>query len=147
MSSRDERYRVSIRVEEATADIFLGNRITNISRGGIFIEGARPLPIGSEVDLSFTLPESEQTIQARGRVVWSYDLKQGTSHLVLGSGIKFTAIAPQNRLLLEDSLDRLRNSDARRGVATGTQKASDAVPPSTSQGLGPDWSEDFTVAR
>ncbi len=108
--SRELRYRVDIRVDFATRDFFLANRITNISRGGVFIE--TQLPIHSEVDLRMTLPDTRVTIGARGRVIWNYDMRQGSMRLVAGSGIKFTEIEAEDRALLDSYLSKLTTTRA-----------------------------------
>lgn len=105
MQLRGPRYHVAIQVDCATRDLFLANRITNISRGGVFIETV--LPLDTEVDLSFSLPGSDVTIGAKGRVVWTYDMKKGSIHLVPGSGIRFVEMALQERQLLEECLTKL----------------------------------------
>lgn len=110
MESREPRYKVEIRVDCATRDLFTANRITNISRGGIFIE--TQLPIQAEVDLKLTLPDTRVTIGARGRVVWNYDMRQGSTALVAGSGIKFTDIDPEDRALLDSYLSKLTTTRA-----------------------------------
>ena len=99
---REPRYRVDIRVDCSTKDLFLANRMTNISRGGFFIEAN--LPLDSEIDLRFTIPESQGAIDAKGRVIWNYDMRKNSARLVSGSGIKFTEIALEDRRRLEDYL-------------------------------------------
>jgi uncharacterized protein (TIGR02266 family) len=105
MKIRGPRYRVAIQVNCATRGLFVANRITNISRGGLFIE--KVLPLNSEVDLSFCLPDSQVTIGAKGRVAWTYDIPKGSIHLVEGSGIRFVEMPPEERQLLEDYLKKL----------------------------------------
>jgi uncharacterized protein (TIGR02266 family) len=109
---RPGRFRVDIEVSCSTSGLFLSNRVTNISRGGLFIQSSSPLPLQAEVDLALTLPETGATIQATGRVIWNYDVAKGSSHLVPGSGIKFVDISPGDRALLEDCLARLAGAAA-----------------------------------
>jgi uncharacterized protein (TIGR02266 family) len=117
---REPRYRVEIRVDCTTKDLFLANRITNISRGGFFIEAN--LPLHSEIDLCFRIPESQMAIDAKGQVIWTYDMKKDSAQLVSGSGIKFTEIAAEDRRLLEQYLEKLATAPPRpastRRVAT-----------------------------
>jgi uncharacterized protein (TIGR02266 family) len=102
---REPRYRVEIRVDCTTKDLFLANRITNISRGGFFIEAN--LPLHSEIDLCFRIPDSHLAIDAKGRVIWTYDMKKNSARLVSGSGIKFTEMTEDDRRLLEQYLEKL----------------------------------------
>ena len=112
MTSRDPRFSVTINVDFSTKDMFLASRVTNLSRGGLFIESRQPLPIQSEIDLTFTLPEFQITISAKGRVAWNFDMKKGTQRLITGSGIRFTDIAPEHRMILEAYLEKLSRSVA-----------------------------------
>jgi len=120
MVPRPDRYRVDIPVNCSTRDLFLSNRVTNISRGGMFIESPHPLPLQAEVELAFTLPDDGARIQATGRVIWNYDVAKGTSRIVPGSGIKFTDMSPEDRTRLEDCLARL---SASAPVATAQERA------------------------
>jgi uncharacterized protein (TIGR02266 family) len=119
---REPRYRVDIRVDCTTKDLFLANRITNISRGGFFIEAN--LPLHSEIDLCFRIPESQMAIDAKGCVVWNYDMKKDTAQLVSGSGIRFTEIAQEDRHALEDYLRRLSAASSPRAA---TRQQAEAV--------------------
>ena len=105
--SRPARYQLDIPVNCSTTGFFVSNRATNISRGGLFIESADPLPLNAEVDLAFKLPDTGATILATGRVIWNYDMAKGSARILPGSGIKFIDMAPGDRALLEACLERL----------------------------------------
>jgi type IV pilus assembly protein PilZ len=105
--SREPRYQVDIVVNYETRDLFLGSRVTNLSRGGLFIRTDNPLPIQTELDLHFHLPDEPGTVDARGRVVWNYDIPQNGCQMVFGMGIRFVGLAPEQRTRLEASLQRL----------------------------------------
>jgi uncharacterized protein (TIGR02266 family) len=107
MTHRPDRYRVDMAVNCSTKDMFISNRVMNIGRGGLFIASTEPLPLQAEVDLAFELPESGATIQARGRVIWNYDMAKGSARIVPGSGIKFIDMSPRDQALLEECLARL----------------------------------------
>ena len=106
MSSRDPRYQVDIPVDYETRDLFLGSRVTNISRGGLFIRTDNPLPVQTEVSLSLHLPQDEGVIEARGRVVWNFDVPKNSFHVVSGMGIKFIDLSSDQRMRIETSLKR-----------------------------------------
>lgn len=108
--SRPGRFRVGLAVSCETRDAFLSGRVTNISRGGLFIRSDHPLPLQSEVDLEFTLPGTGHAIRTTGRVIWNYDMAKGSSRIVPGSGIKFVDLSPADRALLEACLERLASS-------------------------------------
>jgi len=102
----NERFSVDIRVDCATRDMFVSNRVTNISRGGLFIASDRPLPISSQVKLKLSLGDSV-TIEAQGRVIWNYDIRKGSSQVIPGSGIKFLDLSPEHAARLQRYLDGL----------------------------------------
>jgi uncharacterized protein (TIGR02266 family) len=110
--TREDRYDVDIAVDCRTRDMVLANHVTNLSRGGMFIRGERPLPIDAEVQLRFRLPDAGVVIHAAGRVVWNYDIARGTTHLVPGSGIKFVALSRPDREAIERYLARLATTPA-----------------------------------
>jgi uncharacterized protein (TIGR02266 family) len=99
---KDPRFSVSIKVDYSTKGIFDSNYVTNLSTGGVFIRTEKPHPIQSEVQLTFTLPDIHVVIQAKGKVVWNYDIRRGTTAIVPGMGIKFIDLpSPQRALILE----------------------------------------------
>ena len=68
MRRRDER--VTINKEFESFDAFIHEYVTNISRSGVFIRSKQPLPVGTKVNLRFTvIMEDIETIEGQGRVV------------------------------------------------------------------------------
>jgi uncharacterized protein (TIGR02266 family) len=62
--------RVTINKEFDSFDQFIQEYVTNISQSGVFIRTEQPLPVGTEVDLRFTvIMESIETIEGTGLVV------------------------------------------------------------------------------
>jgi uncharacterized protein (TIGR02266 family) len=109
MMSRPDRYHVDIPVDLSTRGHFVSCRITNIARGGVFIQSAHPLPFDSEVELVFALP-GERAIRATGRVIWNYDMAKGSIRLLFGSGIKFIGMTAEDKARLEACLETLAAS-------------------------------------
>lgn len=65
---RDQR--LTINKEFESFDAFIHEYVTNISRTGAFVRSKQPLPIGTEVDLRFTVIMDEiETIEGIGEVV------------------------------------------------------------------------------
>lgn len=85
--------------------MFVAHRVTNISRGGLFMEGSS-LPIDSELDLQLHLGEHE-VIEVRARVVWNYDMRQGTARLVRGMGVKFVGLSAPELARLNSFLNKV----------------------------------------
>ncbi len=102
------RHPVNLRVDYSTRDAFLANRVSNLSQGGMFIATESPLPVQSELDLVLTLSEDGGHIHARGRVIWNYDIRKGTSRVIPGMGIKFVDLSPDDNRRLVDFLATLQ---------------------------------------
>jgi Tfp pilus assembly protein PilZ len=72
MSDSDKRTgeRVTINKEFESFDAFIQEYVTNISRTGVFIKSQQPLPIGTRVNLRFTvIMDDIETIEGGGEVV------------------------------------------------------------------------------
>jgi uncharacterized protein (TIGR02266 family) len=104
------RYEVNIKVDCQTRNMFTAHRVTNISSGGLFIAAEQPLPLYSEVLLRLTL-DSSTIIEARGKVIWNYDVRKDASAIVPGSGIKFLDLRPEHRARLEAYLKSVADTE------------------------------------
>lgn len=113
----DPRFDVQITVDWSTRDMFLSNHVTNLSKGGLFIQTPTPLPLNSEVFLKLTLPDVDAVVETKGRVVWTYDVRKGTSRVVPGMGIRLVDTPAQHREQLEGYLLRLAAPNASQGEA------------------------------
>jgi len=62
--------RITINKEFESFDAFIQEYVTNISRSGVFIRAQKPLPIGTQVNLHFTVIMNDiETIEGVGEVV------------------------------------------------------------------------------
>ena len=62
--------RVTINQEFESFDAFINEYVTNISRTGVFIKSKQPLPVGTRVNLRFTvIMDDIETIEGTGEVV------------------------------------------------------------------------------
>lgn len=90
---RDER--ITINKEFDSFDSFIKEYITNISRSGAFIKRKDPLPVGTEVNLRFTvIMDDIETIEGVGKVV-------RVEKDPPGMGVVFTEISQYSQYLLE----------------------------------------------
>ena len=78
------------------------SRITNMSTNGAFIENNESLPINTELDLHFQLPDDPDVMSANARVVWNNPQHNTTSN---GIGIEFTNILPTQRQKLANFIE------------------------------------------
>ncbi len=94
--------RLTINKEFGSFDAFIEEYVTNISRSGAFVKTAEPLPIGTEINLRFTvIMEDIETIEGLGRVVRVQDEPSGM-------GVVFTRISHHSQNLLERMLTERR---------------------------------------
>lgn len=83
----------------------------NISAGGMFLELADPLPLGSPLRVCFPVPDGSGEVVAVGEVKNHYFInyvKDGVSHAIAGMAVRFTAFESDSNRILEDCLGRLR---------------------------------------
>jgi uncharacterized protein (TIGR02266 family) len=88
------RVALDVELQLASDAHFFAGLSGDISEGGIFVSTYRPLAIGSEVDLTFSLPGSTRQLRARGRVRWHRDASPNSPP---GAGIAFDDLAPDAR--------------------------------------------------
>ena len=86
--------RVTINKEFESFDAFVHEYVTNVSRSGVFIRSKEPLPIGTEVHLTFSVIMDEvETIEGTGKVVRVEDDPPGM-------GVAFTELTKYSEGLL-----------------------------------------------
>ena len=81
--------------------------VTDIGGGGLFIETTHPVPEGTELKISFAIPDHPwEPIDAHARVVWT---RARTYSLVLppGMGVLFAEMQPEDRSRILDFLSDL----------------------------------------
>ncbi len=94
--SREER--VSINREFESVEQFITEYVTNISRSGVFIRSKDPLPVGTRVNLRFTVIMDEiETIEGLGEVV-------RVSHSPAGMGVASVELTSYSQRMIETLL-------------------------------------------
>jgi uncharacterized protein (TIGR02266 family) len=92
-----EHSRVTVNKEFESIDAFVSEYVTNISQSGVFIRSKNPLPVGTLVNLKFTiLTDDFQIIEGVGRVV-----RVDTTPHQSGMGVVFTELAPKSRAIVD----------------------------------------------
>jgi uncharacterized protein (TIGR02266 family) len=94
--------KISISFKKA-GDLFK-SYITNFGEGGLFIHTEKNLPVGSLLDLEFSLPDSNQAIKTKGIVVWTRPQEMSTKKMPPGMGVKFIDMDPNDKKLIKDYL-------------------------------------------
>ena len=97
---RPREVRVMINKEFESVDAFIREYVTNISKTGAFVTRADPLPVGTEIDLKFTvIMDDVETVEGVGKVV-------RVQHDPPGMGVVFSTISHHSQRLLERLLTR-----------------------------------------
>ncbi len=106
---RDER--LTINKEFESYDAFIAEYVTNISRTGVFVRSKAPLPIGTKVNLMFSvIMDDIETVEGVGEVVRVHDDPPGM-------GVVFTELSKYSQGLIEKLLTARRGADG--AIATG----------------------------
>jgi hypothetical protein len=100
--------RITINKEFDSFDAFVDEYVTNVSRTGVFVKSKEPPPVGTEVNLKFTvITDDVETIEGIGKVV-------RVARDPVGMGVAFTKISQHSQHLLERLLT-IRKSTGKPG--------------------------------
>jgi molecular chaperone DnaK len=111
---------------------FIGEYVSNLSPGGIFIRTESPEDPGQLLEFEFRLGDGFELIRGRGEVVWARQVAEGADR-PKGMGVRFLELSPGSKDLIYKIVDDF--------VAHGG-KPFDLTPPDASQ---PDPSTDATM--
>jgi len=125
---REER--VTINKEFESYDAFIHEYVTNISRSGVFIRSKTPLPVGTKVNLHFTvIMDGIEAVEGVGEVVRVHDDPPGM-------GVVFTELSGYSKELIDKLLTsqgrKAQGGEAQGGAAQGGEAQGGAA-----QGDGP----------
>lgn len=94
--------RLLINEEFNSIDDFIAEYVTDISRGGVFIRSKQPLPVGTKVNLKFSvILDDFHTVEGEGEVVRVVD--DGEQ---IGMGVTFTELTDESREIIEELVRR-----------------------------------------
>ena len=96
---RSQRVPIEMWVEELAADERVFRRAGNLSEGGLHLDKTIPIPVGTHINLRFTLPGDPLPLEVQGHVV-AIDPDQR-----LGMGVAFAAMEPATNLRIKRYLD------------------------------------------
>lgn len=100
------RVPVQLLVDYRADGHYLFDFCRDLGTGGVFIETQHPLSHGSVVDLTFTLPDSKETLEAKGRVIWVQ--QEVPNRSPAGMGVQFEEFTPEQRRVLQNFVNRYR---------------------------------------
>lgn len=82
------RVKMQASIDFTSDDNFFNGFSANISDGGLFVATVNLLPLGTEVDLHFTLPSGER-IESKGVVQWVREVNDKHPDVFPGMGVQF----------------------------------------------------------
>lgn len=103
--STGTRVPIQLLVDYKTNGHYLFDFCRDLGTGGVFIETDKPQEQGSTLDLTFTIPDSKETLIAKGQVIW---VQQAVAdkNIAPGMGIQFEEFSQEQRDILENFIKR-----------------------------------------
>lgn len=102
----DHRVPIQLLVDYRSGGNYLFDFCRDMGSGGVFIETNNPLAVGSDMELTFTIPDSKETLRTVGKVIWSQGPIQDRRDISVGMGVQFTNFSEQNRKTLDSFIQR-----------------------------------------
>jgi type IV pilus assembly protein PilZ len=102
----DHRVPIQLLVDYRAGGTYLFDFCKDLGSGGVFIETKQPLSSGSSLDLTFTIPDSKETLSAKGKVIWSQAPIPGRSDVNPGMGVQFSEFNESQRKTLDEFIRR-----------------------------------------
>jgi type IV pilus assembly protein PilZ len=106
---RAPRLEYELPVAYSTVSGFVTDWAVNISRGGLFINTQKPLPVGTQVRIIISLPGTEFPFNLTGRVTRVNEL-HAQANQVPGMAVEFVDVDDAKRGRIEEFVDRLRKA-------------------------------------
>jgi len=97
------RVKMQASVDFTSDNNFFNGFSANISDGGLFVATVNILPLGTEVDLAFSLPSGER-IEAKGVVRWVREVNDKLPDAFPGMGVSFSALQPDAQSAIDQFL-------------------------------------------
>jgi uncharacterized protein (TIGR02266 family) len=87
----NQRVKMQTAIDLHSEDNFFNGFSANISDGGLFVATVNLVPLGTEVDLEFSLPSGER-INAKGVVRWHREVDDRNHDAFPGIGVQFLTL-------------------------------------------------------
>jgi uncharacterized protein (TIGR02266 family) len=105
---KEKRAVVELEVRYSSQESFAVEWITNISKGGLFIKSENPLPPGTPLKITFSVPGKDIPVQLEGVVRWS--APPSSPSVVPGMGIEIVKIDEKSKKILDSFVDEILSS-------------------------------------
>ena len=103
----DHRVDVQLLVDYSANGSYLFDFCRDLGTGGVFIETKQPQPINSTIDLTFTIPDSKNTVTVSGKVIWVQSVV-AEKDVTPGMGVQFDELDQKRFDQLKDFVDRYK---------------------------------------
>ena len=118
-SDRAPRVEYELPVAYSSVAGFVTDWAVNLSRGGLYINTDKPMPVDTVVRLLVTLPGAHFPVELKGRVTRVNATGVPGSHESPGMGVEFLDVDDDKRSRIEEFVERLRSElPAEEGNAT-----------------------------
>jgi type IV pilus assembly protein PilZ len=102
---KDPRESIELVVRYQRMNTFFADYAKNISRGGTFVATAEPLPVDTEFVFSLGVPNLDDPVQLRAKVMWTTEVAAATDSSPAGMGIQFQYRDGDERGRLESMIE------------------------------------------
>jgi type IV pilus assembly protein PilZ len=109
--SSGNRIPIQLLVDYKCDGHYLFDFCRDLGSGGVFIETVTPQNHGSNLDLTFTIPDSKETLRTSGKVIWVQSPVKGRADLIPGMGVQFEAFNNEQRTILEEFVRRYHGDE------------------------------------
>jgi len=109
----NNRVPIQLLVDYKADGHYLFDFCKDLGSGGVFIQTEAPLTMGANLDLTFTIPDSKETLVTKGTVIWVQKPVAERRDLTPGMGVQFSAFTGDQRRQLEEFVSRYnKNSNS-----------------------------------
>lgn len=102
LDEKRQHFRVPVNREFQCIEDYIAEYVASISPGGVFIRSKKPLPVGTRVNLTFSvIVDDIETVQGEGEVV-----RVETGSEETGMGVAFTRLSAESKALIDQIMQR-----------------------------------------
>ncbi|QSQ26172.1 TIGR02266 family protein [Pyxidicoccus parkwayensis] len=108
-NDRAPRVEYELPVAYSSVTGFVTDWAVNLSRGGLYINTDKPLPVDTVVRLLVTLPGAHFPVELKGRVTRTNALGATTANQSPGMAVEFVDVDDEKRSRIGEFVERLRS--------------------------------------
>ena len=102
----DDRRPFEVTVDYDSDHCFYTGFSENISSGGLFVATPDPLPLGTSIRVTFTIPTYDRPVRCLCEVRWVRESSAADPYVVSGMGVRFSRIGPVEERAINKFLSR-----------------------------------------